>query len=238
MWKDTPNSLAYPIGIKFNKQILFVMKKFVKETISVIVSELVKILCGFKGCTFVSALWVSDAESLNNKLIPMKAVDEQGNEYGRALKANNPLFGRLTAVFFGINLQFGVDYENSVNNRLKANGLTADFSAEKLPWGEWHRYLDEKGEEQTAFPKVIYHKGNFYIRLYKIATTRIRATYYVDGVKVDYKDIQPYLKEENKESGKQLAAGLEADKQSKPFSPQIGASLKMLALNHKRYYIV
>lgn len=214
------------------------MKKNLKETINLVVFELVKFLCDFTGCSFVSAIWVSDTESMNNKLAAMKATDENGNEYGRALKANNPLFGRLTATFVGRNLQFGIDYQNSVNNRLERKGIEGDFTAEKLPWGDWYKYLNDKGEEETAFKKVIFHNGKFYIRLYKVKNTEIRATYYLDGVRVNYSDIKPYLKEENKSSKKQEAAGLSEEEQSKPFSPQIGASLKVLGIAKKHIYVI
>ena len=158
------------------------MKKNVKETIYLVVSELVKILCGFRGCSFVSAMWVSDADKMNDKLLPMK----DANGSGRALKVNNPLYGRLSAVFYGINLQFGIDYENSVNNRLEKKGSERDFSADKLSWGEWYEYTDDKGEKQSAFPRIIIHKGNFYIRLYKAKNTNVRSIYYLDGVRVPF----------------------------------------------------
>lgn len=206
-------------------------KSFVKQTINVVVFELVKILCGFRGCSFVSAMWVSNTDSMNDKLLAMKAP----NGKGRALKANNPLYGRLSAIFCGNNLQFGIDYQNSVNNRLKKNGLEAEFEAEPLRWGHWYEYT-ENGKKETAFKKVIEHLGNFYIRLYKVKNTNIRATYYVDGVRVNYSDIKQYLKEENHISGKQLAAGLEDEEQSKPFTLQIN-NLRILGLNHKHYYV-
>lgn len=208
-------------------------KNFIKTTINVVMSELINVIKFFKGCTFVSVVWFSNSESMNDKLIAMKTADGKG----RALKANNPLFGRLTAISVGINLQLGIDYENSVNNRLKKNGIGEKFEAEKLPWGNWFEYTNEKGKTISCFPRLIEHKGNMYLRLYKAKNTSIRTNYYLDGNRVSYDSIKDYLKEENHESGKQAALGLSEEEQSKPFTPKF-ESIKVMKINHTTYNVV
>lgn len=208
-------------------------KNFVKTTLNVVMSELVNVIKFFKGCTFVSVVWFSDKESMNDKLIAVKAADGKG----RALKANNPLFGRLTAISVGINLQLGIDYEKSVNNRLKKNGIDEKFEAEKLPWGHWFEYTNEKGEKTSCFPRLIEHKDKIYLRLYKAKNTSIRTAYYLDGERVDYNAIKDYLKHEDNESGKQAALGLTEEEQSKPFTPRF-ETIRVMKINHTTYNVV
>ena len=208
-------------------------KSFIKATLNVVVAELINVIKFFKGCTFVSVVWFSDNETMNDKLVAMKSADGKG----RALKANNPLFNRLTAISVGINLQLGIDYGNSVNARLKKAGIDEKFEPEPLRWGHWYEYTNEKGETISCFPRLIEHKDNMYLRLYKAKNTSIRTTYYLDGQKVSYNDIKAYLKEENHESGKQAALGLNEEEQSKPFTPRF-SSIRVLTLNHKRYNVV
>ena len=208
-------------------------KNFVKTTLNVVVSELVNIVKFFKGCTFISLVWFADEESMNDKLVAMKAADGKG----RALKANNPLYNRLTAISVGINLQLGIDYQKSVNNRLKKNGITEKFEAEPLRWGHWYEYQNEKGETISTFPRLIEHCGKMYLRLYKAKNTAVRTTYYLDGQKVPYEQIKDYLKEENHESGKQAAMGLNGDEQSKPFTLRFSA-IRIMKINHTTHYVV
>jgi len=208
-------------------------KNFIKTTLNVVMSELINVIKFFKGCTFVSVVWFSDNESMNDKLVAMKAADGKG----RALKANNPLFNRLTAISVGINLQLGINYGNSVNARLKKAGIDEKFEAEKLPWGHWFEYVNEKGETISCFPRLIEHKDNMYLRLYKAKNTNIRIAYYLDGKRVSYDSIKDYLKEENHESGKQSALGLEKDEQSKPFTPRF-STIRVMKINHTTYNVV
>lgn len=208
-------------------------KNFVKTTLNVVMSELINVIKFFKGCTFVSVVWFSDNESMNDKLVALKDADGKG----RALKANNPLFNRLTAISVGINLQLGIDYQKSVNNRLKKNGINEKFEAESMTWGHWFEYTNEKGETISCFPRLIEHKGKMYLRLYNAKNTRIRTTYYLDGEKVSYETIKPYLKVEDKESGRQSALGLVKEEQSKPFTPKF-ESIKVMKINHTQYNVV
>ena len=207
-------------------------KSFVKTTLNVVMSELVNVVKFFKGCTFVSLVWFSDKDTMNDKLVAFKADGK-----GRALKANNPLYNRLTAVNVGINLQLGIDYEKSVNNRLKKNGIDEKFEAEKLPWGKWLEYTNEKGENVSAFPRLITHNGGTYLRLYKAKNTAIRTAYYLDGERVDYNAIKAFLKTENHESGKQAAYGLTEEEQAKPFTPRFTA-IRVMKINHTTYNVV
>jgi hypothetical protein len=208
-------------------------KNFVKTTLNVVMSELINVIKFFKGCTFVSVVWFSDNESMNDNLVAMKAADGKG----RALKVNNPLYNRITAISVGINLQLGIDYGKSVNNRLKKNGINEKFEPESLPWGHWLEYTDEKGETISCFPRLIEHKERIYLRLYKAKNTSIRTTYYLDGERVSYEDIKDYLKEKNHESGKQSALGLSEEEQSKPFTPKF-STIKVMKINHTTYNVV
>jgi hypothetical protein len=210
------------------------MKKgFVKTTLNVVVSELVNIVKFFKGCTFISLVWFSDEESMNDKLVAMKSADGKG----RALKANNPLYNRLTAINVGINVQMGIDYQKSVNNRLKKNGIDEKFEAEPLRWGHWYEYQNEKGEMVSTFPRLIEHCGKMYLRLYKAKNTAVRTSYYLDGQKVPYEQIKDYLKTEENESGKQASYGLTKEEQSKPFTLRFSA-IRVMKINHTTYNVV
>jgi hypothetical protein len=208
-------------------------KSFIKTTLNVVMSELINVIKFFKGCTFVSVVWFSDKETMNDKLIAMKSADGKG----RALKANNPLFGRLTAISVGTNLQLGIDYGKSVNNRLKKNGISEKFEPESLPWGHWFEYTNEKGENVSCFPRLIEHKDKMYLRLYKAKNTNIRIAYYLDGERVPYNDIKEYLKEESHESGKQSALGLTEEEQAKPFTPKF-ETIRVMKINHTTYNVV
>jgi hypothetical protein len=208
-------------------------KSFIKTTLNVVMSELINVIKFFKGCTFVSVVWFSDSESMNDKLVAMKTADGKG----RALKANNPLFNRLTAISVGTNLQLGIDYGKSVNNRLKKAGIDEKFEPEPLRWGHWFEYTNEKGENVSCFPRLIEHKDKMYLRLYKAKNTNIRTAYYLDGNRVSYNDIKAYLKEENHESGKQAALGLSEEEQSKPFTPKF-ETIKVMKINHTTYNVV
>jgi hypothetical protein len=208
-------------------------KSFIKTTLNVVMSELINVIKFFKGCTFVSVVWFSDKETMNDKLIAMKSADGKG----RALKANNPLFGRLTAISVGTNLQLGIDYGKSVNNRLKKNGISEKFEPESLPWGHWFEYINEKGENVSCFPRLIEHKDKMYLRLYKAKNTNIRIAYYLDGERVPYNDIKEYLKEESHESGKQSALGLTEEEQAKPFTPKF-ETIRVMKINHTTYNVV
>ena len=106
-------------------------------------------------------------------------------------------------------VQLNYDYENAVNNRLKANGLEPCFKASKLPWGTW--YIPNK---------VIEHKGSFYLRMYDFEGNEANSEYYVDGrpaTDSEVSAIVEYNKAHAKSSGTQASAGLSTH-QVKPMS--------------------
>lgn len=70
-------------------------------------------------------------------------------------------------------VMLGWSYENSVNNRLQAQGDARTFVAEKLPYGDWVKGMENK---------VILHKGEFYMRAYKMNNAKSIVEYFVNGV--------------------------------------------------------
>ena len=70
-------------------------------------------------------------------------------------------------------VNIGIDYENSVNNRLEKKGLDKDFESQPLAWGKW-----------DIFPKIIEHKGGKYLRAYNIKGEKSITTYLINGVVV------------------------------------------------------
>jgi len=52
---------------------------------------------------------------------------------------------------------FGISYENAVNNQRVREGLDNDFVSDSLKWGEWY---------ENGVNKVIVHNGEFYLRYY------------------------------------------------------------------------
>ena len=183
------------------------------------------------GCVMCSATWFKDTDSFDKDLVAMKA-----NGCGKALKANNPYYGRLKAIKVGNNLQFGYSYQNGVNNHLEKNGEKPTFEAGKLPWGHWYTH---NGVEQTN--KIIEHCGNLYVRFYKCKNTEIRTTLFLDGKRVTdaatIADIYNHLKVKDDEVKTQTAAGLTPDEQVHPFA--VGyKNIKHLSIGGGRYAII
>lgn len=67
-------------------------------------------------------------------------------------------------------VQVGYEYESAVNRRRLAEGVSGEFNALSLPWGEW-----------LVPNRVLTHKGKTYYRLYDIEKGIIEQTYYVGG---------------------------------------------------------
>lgn len=84
-------------------------------------------------------------------------------------KTNNPYFGRVMKVS-KCQYQFGYDYENAVNNRLKAQGLTPTFKTSERKWGEW-----------VVVNKVAVHKDELYLRFYTMENAKPTTAYLVDN---------------------------------------------------------
>jgi len=103
---------------------------------------------------------------------------------------------------------YGVDYEAAVNEALVAEGKSAEFKTESLPWGEW----------ETP-NKLIAHNGKHYVRLYQQDDTKTEVEYLVDGAAAtaeDMETIRTFEQKKSSGSAKQTEAGLEQTKQVKP----------------------
>lgn len=165
-----------------------------------------------------------------NAMVSAKGFQFVGITYGNEVKMNkggNPYYGRLTKVVSG-QMCFNGNYENMVNNRIEREGFEGvEFVSGKLPWGQW---------VEGAEHKVIAHKGEFYIRLYPTPNTKMKITYYLDGVECtesDLRAIAPFLPKK-KESAKQSECGLEGDKQLHPQSIKL-SNIKEITLNGVTY---
>ena len=113
-------------------------------------------------------------------------------------KTNNPYINRVMKLTCQ-SMQFGYDYTTAVNNRLKAQGLEANFDGDKLPWGQWvHRN------------KVIAHKDKLYIRVYDYKNAPKKTIYLLDGriaTKEEIADFKQFFSQKS-ESKKQSEYGL------------------------------
>lgn len=84
-------------------------------------------------------------------------------------KTANPYIGRVKKLT-KVQYQFGYNYENAVNNRLKKEGKEPNFSTASRKWGEW------------VIPnKVAEHKGEFYLRFYTMENATPKVVYLVDN---------------------------------------------------------
>lgn len=177
------------------------------EKIKMTRSQFVEFVRSLKGCQFVNIMALTDADM-----------------YLR----NNPFRGRVQK-FTITPMQFGYDYETAVNNRLAREGKEANFTADKLPWGQW---LDGMRN------KVISHKDMLYLRTYCVRNARPRTFYLLDGCLAsveEYKEFAPYLKQSSV-SDKQSAYGLEEEFQVKPRDYKF-SSLVAITINHTRIVI-
>lgn len=177
------------------------------EKIKMTRSQFVEFVRSLKGCQFVNIMALTDADM-----------------YLR----NNPFRGRVQK-FTITPMQFGYDYETAVNNRLARDGKEANFTADKLPWGQW---LDGMRN------KVISHKDMLYLRTYCVRNARPRTFYLLDGYLAsveEYNEFAPYLKQSSL-SDKQSAHGLEDEFQVKPRDYKF-SSLVAITINHTRIVI-
>lgn len=171
-------------------------------------SQFVAYLANLKGCQFINVVALTDADM-----------------YLR----NNPFKGRVQKLTI-TPMQFGYDYERAVNNRLAREGKEANFSAEKLPWGEWL-----KGWEN----KVLEYKDMLYLRTYCVRDARPRTFYLLDGHLAsteEYAHFAPYLKASST-SAKQSNAGLVEEFQVKPRDYKF-KSIVAITMNHTRIILV
>lgn len=177
------------------------------EKIKISRSQFVEFLRNLKGCQFVNIMALTDADM-----------------YLR----NNPYRGRVKK-FTITPMQIGYDYETAVNNRLRKEGKEANFTADKLPWGEWLNGMRNK---------VIAHKDMLYLRTYCVRNARPRTYYIVDdhiASVEEYKEFAPFLKPSST-SDKQSAHGLEEEFQVKPRDYKF-SSIVAITINHTRFVI-
>ena len=187
-----------------------------KKSISLLGSEIVTEVSNIKGCQFVSVSYTTDTDHLNKKLTGGK---------------KNQFYGRLSSISYLVNGQYNASYENGVNNRLPdgTDGKGEKFVAEPLPWGEW------------LIPnKLITHKGETYLRLYKTKATTTKVVYYLDGVRVSDPAMIDLIKSSfrpESESKRQAAAGIAKADQMKPFTLNVKSIFKA-NINKVKYTIV
>jgi hypothetical protein len=108
-------------------------------------------------------------------------------------------------------VMLGWSYENSVNNRLQAQGDARTFIAEQLPYGAWVAGMENK---------VILHKGELYMRAYKMKGAKYVAEYFVNGIPATAAQVALLKAKEaaaKKPSNTQAAEGLVVN-QVKPFN--------------------
>ena len=76
-------------------------------------------------------------------------------------------------------VRLGIDYDNiKAVQEKRAIGNLPEVNA-GLPWGTW-----------KAFPYLIEHKGNFYLRCAESKNNKIETQYFLNGRKVEKKDIE------------------------------------------------
>lgn len=79
-------------------------------------------------------------------------------------------------------VRFGIEYDNMKAVQQKRNeGILPEKNA-GLQWGEWLEY-----------PYIITHKGNKYLRCATSQNNKIKTTYYKNGVKVPFEDVENML---------------------------------------------
>ena len=177
------------------------------EKIKMTRSQFVEFVRNLKGCQFVNIMALTDADM-----------------YLR----NNPFRGRVQK-FTITPMQVNYDYETAVNNRLARDGKEANFTADKLPWGQWVEGMRNK---------VIAHKDMLYLRTYCVRNARPRTYYLLDGHLAsveEYKEFAPFLKPSST-SDKQSAHGLEEEFQVKPRDYKF-SSLVAITINRTRIVI-
>jgi hypothetical protein len=141
---------------------------------------------------------------------------------------NNPYRGRVKKLTI-TPMQFGYDYETAVNNRLRKQGVEANFSADNLPWGKWIEGMRNK---------VISHNDMLYLRTYCIRNAKPRTYFFLDGRLAsaeDYAKFRQWLKQASA-SKKQEESGLEEEYHVKPRDYKF-SSIIAITINHTRIYL-
>lgn len=100
-------------------------------------------------------------------------------------KTNNPYVGRVRKIVRGINYQFGVSYENKVNNERERMGLERDFVSQS-----------PKGKEWVEYPKVlrsIKDSEKMYLRASTTANSKTEIVYLVDNRLATKEEVEEIL---------------------------------------------
>lgn len=83
---------------------------------------------------------------------------------------NNPYYNRVSKVNEEV-FMFGAIYQHRVNNERMRENKETDFELSHLPFGQW-----------IVPNKVLFNKGNFYVRVNKMPINSCKKThYYIDG---------------------------------------------------------
>ena len=147
----------------------------------------------------------------------MKILDEsKGSKiatltYLSSISGTKKLVGGNATKRVHTQVMLGWGYENSVNNRLQAQGDERTFVAEKLPYGEWVKGMENK---------VIMHKGEFYMRAYKMNNAKYVVEYFVNGIPATAAQVSLIKAKEaaaKKPSNTQASEGL-VENQVRPFN--------------------
>jgi hypothetical protein len=90
-------------------------------------------------------------------------------------RKNAPKVEKLTMFLANV----GFDYTHTQAGK---EAINQQGKENPLPWGEWKQ-----------FPYLIEHKGQDYLRLYPVKTSKKRVFYYVDGKSVTKDQVKDYL---------------------------------------------
>jgi hypothetical protein len=131
--------------------------------------------------------------------------------YWSSIKNTKTLVGGIATKRVHTQVQLNWGYENAVNGRLEKQGDERTFVAEKLPYGEWVKDMENK---------VILYKDEYYLRAYKMNGAMYDAEYFVDGIPATAEQVALLKAKESaakKPSNTQAVEGL-VENQVKPFN--------------------
>lgn len=97
----------------------------------------------------------------------------------RPMKLKKAFAGNVVTKRSKGTVRFGVEYDNMKAVQEKREGGVLPEKNAGLPWGEW-----------SAYPYLISHKGNSYLRTSKVPGSKIETEYFLNGRKVEKKDVE------------------------------------------------